>query len=426
MTTERLSVQKLPKNRVEATLRIDEAEYSAAEAKALQHLAENVQVKGFRPGHAPADMVRSKVSPDQLFEEAVRMILRDSMEGMVTEHKIMPVIPPKVEVQSRMPVVIKVTFVERPDVTLKNPDSLKAEKREVEINQKDVDRVMASVLQDHKTVTPVDRAAQDGDQVVMDFHATDESNVEIAGLKAEGYAATIGSKTLLPGFEDALVGIKKGESKTFTLTLPEKFQAEALRNKPATFHVTAQRVEEITLPELTDAFAKEKLNAESADAFKKMVTDSIRAQEEEFVRMDRERTLMDAIRTATTVDLADELLEEEVRGMIQEWSDQLAQQGKTIMEVLEQQKKTPEQVEAEMKEQANDRWRLRLGIGKLIEHHKIELSPEELDAAFTGFQSRLSPEEQTKAADEWQKRGNLYEEIRWRTMVDKLMNLLLA
>lgn len=426
MSNERLSVQKLPKNRVEATLRIDEAEYSTAEAKALQSISQTVEIKGFRPGHAPADMVRSKVSPDQLFEEAVRIILRDSMAEIVEKNQIAPVIPPKVEVQSRMPVVIKVIFVERPEVTIKNPDALKGEKKEVTIDQKDIDRVMASVLQDHRTLKPVDRAAQEGDQVTIDFHATDEGNAEIPGLKANNYNAIIGSKTLLPGFEDALVGIKKGENKTFTLTLPPQFQAEALRGKKASFHVTAQRVEEVKLPELTDEFAKEKLNAESAEAFKAMVNDSIRSQEEEFVRMERERVLMDNIRKATSVEIADELIEEEVRGMIQEWSDQVAQQGKTIAEVLEQQKKTPQQAEEELKVQAADRWKLRLGIAKLIEHHKIELTAPELEASFAMFQSRLAPEEQPKAADEWQKRGNLYEEIRWRAMVDKLMEKLLA
>jgi trigger factor len=423
---EKITVERLPKNRIACTVVLDEAEYAPAEAEALQRFSEHVDIKGFRPGHAPVDMVRQRVPADDLFEEAVRILLRRYMPEIGEKEKINPVIPPKVEVLSKLPLTLKITFIERPEVTVKDGATIAIPKKEMTADPKDVQRVMDSVLQDHKTLTEADRAAAQGDQVTIDFWAADDQGKEIEGMRAVAYGAQIGSKTLLPGFEEELVGLSKGQNKSFTLTLPDKFQAEHLRSKPATFHVTMQKVESVTLPELTDAFAKEKLQSESMDAFKKMIEQSIASQEEQFDRMNRERQLMEEIRKRTKVELADELIEEEVRGMIEEWAQRLEGQGKTIAQTLEEQKKKPEDVEKEMKEQAVERWKLRLGIAKLIEEKEITVTPEELESAFAQFLANLPEDQHAGAQSEWTKRGALYEEVRWRAMVDKLIEGLLA
>lgn len=426
MPSDKITVERLSKSRVVCTVQIDEADYAPAETEALNRFAQKVEIQGFRPGHAPADMVRARVPQEDLFEEAIRIVLRNILPGLAEEQKLAPVIPPKVEVVSRLPLTLKITFIERPEVTVKDAASITVAKKNPDPDPTDVQRVIDSVLQENRVTAEVDRAAAAGDQVTIDFHATDEQGADIEGLRITGYDVLLGSNTLLPGFEDKLAGLTKGQSTSFTLTLPEKFQTEALRGKQATFHVTMQKVESVQLPELTDAFAKEKLQSESAAAFRTMVTDSIRSQEEQFASMSRERELMDEIRKRTVVDIADELVEEEVRGMIEEWAQRLEQQGKTIADALAQQKKTPEDVEKEMREQALDRWKLRLGIAKLIEERTIELTPEELQKAFDAFLANLPDEQQASARSEWEKHGNLFEEVRWRALVDKLVEQLLA
>lgn len=419
-------IERLPKNRVQCTVTIDEQQYAPAEQNALQAFAAQVNVQGFRPGHAPADMVRAKVPPEQLFEETVRMLLRTVLPTLIKDNDLKPVIPPKVEVASRMPLVLQVTFVERPEVKVKNIDKLTIPKKELKADEKDIQKVIDSVLQEHRTFTEVERVSQTGDQVTIDFHATDEEGKEIEGMKAIGYGATIGSASLLPGFEEKLTGLKKGETTSFALTIPDNFQAEHLRGKKATFHVNVQKIEEVILPELTDAFAKEKLGSDSVQAFREMVTTSIAQQEEQFMRYQRERELMDLIRKSTQAEIADELLDEEVRGMIDDWAQQLEKQGMTIAQALEKQGKKPEEVEKEMRAQAEDRWKLRLGIAKVIEEKKLELSEEELQQGFDTFLANLPDNKQQQAKDEWQKRGTLFDEIRWRTLVDKLINTLLG
>lgn len=420
------TIERQKKGRVVATIQFDEPQYATAETEALGAFAKQINVAGFRPGHAPVDMVRSKVNPDALFEESIRILLRTSLPTVINEHKIVPVIPPKVEVQTKMPVVLKVTFIEKPEVTIKKPDDLSVPKKEVVIEQKEIDRVIRSVLREQKKTVTVERAAKNGDQLTVSFRAQDAKGNAISGLDAQGYEVELGSNTLLPGFEEELVGVKAGETKTCTLTLPPKFPMPELAGTKATFEVKVEKVEEVTLPELTDAFAKEHLQSETADAFKTMVKQSMAAQEEQMQRMNRERQLMDLIRERTTVDIADELLDEEVRAMVEDWSAQLEKQGKTIAQALEEQKKKPEDAEKDLRLQATDRWKLRLGIAKLIELKAITVSPEELEAAFKAFVERLPQDQRSDATAQWQSRSGIFDEIHWRTMVDKLMEALLA
>lgn len=421
----RFPIERLKKSRVSVTATFNEEEYASAEAEALKHLGQHVEVKGFRPGNAPADKIRERVGDDRVFEEAIRVLLKTHLQPMVDENGLKPIMPPKVEAVSRLPVTLKITFVEKPEVTVKKADKIKVEKKAHPVDQKDVQRVLDSVLQEHRLVQPVDRAAKEGDQVTVDFHATDDKGQEIPGMRAERYGIVIGKSNLLPGFEPELVGLKKGDRKEFTLTLPEKFQMEELRGKKADFHVTVHTVEEVTLPELTDAFAKEKLRQESAKAFTDMVEKSIRDQEEQFDRVRRERELLDMIRENTQADVAEELVEDEMRHLIAEWSEHLEAQKVSIEEALKREGKDAKGMEEEFRKRAEERWKLRLGIGKLIEERKTDVSEEDMQRTFDNFLLDMPADKQDAAKREWEKKGELYQELRYRALTEKVIDDLL-
>lgn len=423
--TPRFPIEKQKKSRVVATATFTEQEYAAAEADALKHLGEHVEVKGFRPGHAPMEQVRQRVGEDRVFEEAIRVLLRTTLQQIVEEHALKPIMAPKVEAISRMPVTLKITFVEKPEVTVKGAHKIKIDKKDVPVDPKDVQRVLDSVLQEHRMVQPVDRAAKEGDQVTIDFHATDADGKEISGMKAQRYNVVIGKSNLLPGFEPQLVGMSKGEQKEFDLTLPEKFQLEELKGKPAHFHVTMHTVEAVTLPEITDEFAKEKLHQESAKAFTDMIEKSIKEQEEQFDRMRREKLLLDDIRSRTQVDLAEELIDDEMRHLVGEWSEHLEAQKVSVEDALKREGKTAKEMEEEFKKRAEERWKLRLGIGQLIEERKTEVTEDEMMQTFDTFLLDLEPERQEAAKKEWEKKGELYQELRYRALTEKVLKDLL-
>lgn len=409
---------------VTVTLPADDA--AKAAAKALAALGAHVNVKGFRPGHAPEDVIRSKIDPDQLFEETVRVGLRSVLPTILKEHALSPIVPPRIEAVSREPMTLKITFVERPPVKIKGADKLAPKKEDIEADPKDVERVIQSALAEKRSYASVERAAAKGDRVTVGFSAVDKDGKDIAGLRAEAERIILGEGRLLPGFEDALIGLKPGEKKTFTLTLPEKFQAEHLRNHPATFTVTMGTVENVETPAFDDAFAKEELNQPSAQAFRDMVEKGLREQEEQFQRMGRERKLLDAIRDNTQTELPEELVDQELRQLVEEWAMRLEQQGKSVEDALKAQGKTAKEVEAELRTEATNRWKLRLGIAHLIDEKKIAITDDEEKATIESFLDNLADEERSEAEQRIKAKDALYDEVRWRATVDKLIASMLV
>ncbi len=420
------SIERLKQSRVQAVVTFTPEEAAAAEEQALRQLGSEVHIKGFRPGKAPAQMIREKVGAEDLFEATVRVLLRDTLPALLTQHTLAPVIPPKVEAVTRDPLTLRITFVEKPEATVKKIDALAPAKKEIPVDPKDVERTAEGLRRQHRRTEPVDRAAQEGDEVTIDFHAHDEAGNGIQGLSGSDEAVEIGSKTFLPGFEDALIGTKNGEEKEFTLTLPDKFPLEALRGKKAVFHATVKNVAAVALPELTDALVQKLYGVQTVAELRTRIEESIRGQEEQMQRMEREKQLLENLRAQTQVDLADELIEAELGDLIREWSDRLEQQGTTIAAVLGKQGKKPEDAEKELREQAVGRWKLRLGLQKVIEEKQIAVTAEELEHAFQAFLQQMPEERRADATAEWQARGTLYAEIRWRTLVEKTIDMLLA
>jgi len=420
------SIERLPGPRVTCTVTFSDEEVRPIEEKALQKLGSETKLKGFRPGKAPADMMRESVDTEKLLEETIRQLLPQTIERLITEHELKPIIPPKIEAISRSPLTLNLTFVEKPDVSLKGVKKIKIEKSKSKVDDAEVAKMIDFVLSKHQKVTPVDRAIAEGDQVTMDFHGETKEGEEIDSIKEEDYAVIIGSKSLLPGFEDELKGLKQTDKKSFTLTFPEKHEAEKLRGKPVTFHVTIKQVAHVKKPELTDAFAKEQLGSSSADDFKAQVKRSMEQQEEDVERKRREQQLFDAISDATVVEIAPELSEEETRNIVKEIDQRLQQQGKTLEDWLKQQTKKPEEVQKDLQAQAEKRLRLRLGIQKLIDERNIEVSDEEIQKAIDVMLARLPEKEREPLRAAYAKGQNAYEQIKWQKKVEKVIDSFLA
>lgn len=419
-------IERLKGGKVVFTVTPAPEEAKGAMDAALQRLSSRVNVKGFRPGHAPKDMVEGRIDPDALFEETVREVLKTKLGALVQEHKLQPIIPPTAEAVSRDPLTIKITFVEKPPVTMKKKDALAPQKKEIAVDPKDIDRVVQSALAEHRTYASVDRAAAKGDRITVNFAAKDKDGAEIKGLSAENERVVIGESRLLPGFEDALVGMKAGEDKTFTLTLPEKFPVPALQKAPATFAAKALSVESVMTPPFDDDFAKKHLGQQSSKEFRDMVEKTLKSQEEQFSRMSRERQLLDAIREHAQVELADELVDRELRSLVEEWAARLEQQGLTVEDALKKEGKTAKQLEEELRKEAVNRWKLRFGIAHLIEERKTSLTEDEEKQAIDAFLEQTGETERPEAERRIAAKDPLYDEVRWRALVDKLIGELLA
>ncbi len=418
-------IKRLKGGRIECTITFDEADTAPAEAKALHELSRNIELPGFRKGSAPVHMMREKIHPQKLFEETVHHLLPSVFESLIKEQDIKPVIQPRVEAQSREPLTLKIIFVEKPEVTLKGIKKITIEKKEPALTDDDVEKMVEYILEKHTSFRTVDRAAHSGDRITMDFHGTDASGKEIDGIRTKGHAVKIGSKVLIPGFEDALIGMKNGESTDFTLTFPAKYHAEQLQGKPVTFHVTVTKIEEVLRPELTDTFVQKELNAASEQEFRTQIRESMLRQEQAMEHQRQERALLEKIADCTTVELAPELIDEERQQIIGEFTKQLRHQELSVEQWLQKTKKPPEDFMKEMAEQATKRLTLRLGIQKLVEEKSIDVTDAEMDQIVEGFLAKADAGQRKEVAPAYQKGAQAYEQLKWQTKVERALATLL-
>lgn len=419
-------LERLKQSRAQCTVTFTADETAAAERVAIAKLGASVTIEGFRPGKAPPEMIRAKIKDEAILDETVRTLLPDMLESALKEHQLKPILPPKVEAQSQSPLKVRVTFVEQPEVHVGSIDTKAFARQEPKFDEKDVDRMTEYLLSQYRTMEPADRAAEEGDQVTMDFVGNGPDGAELQGTRSVDYQVVIGSKTLLPGFEDGLKGLKKGDKKDISLTFPEKYHAEQLQGKPVTFAVQVKNVEKVHTPELTDEFVMEKQLGESVPDLRARITDSMRAQEEQMDGQRREQAFFDAVSKATKVDLAPELVDQEERSLFEELAGQLQNQNMEFDEWMKRTKRTPEALRKELHEEAQKRVTLRFGIQKLIEDRAIDLTPEERQTLVPSYLATVPEEERLRAAEYYREGGQGYEELLWRRKVEKLVGQMLA
>jgi len=419
-------IKRLPAGRVQCSVTFTPEETKQAEETATKRVGQNVRIPGFRPGMAPSDMIRDKVSPESLLEETMRDLLPGAFAMLVKEQNLRPIMAPQVHVQSPSPLTVDITFIEAPEVKLKGIDKIKIAKNEPKVDAKDVDRMVSYILEQHRSHKEVDRAAASGDQVTLNFVGTDKEGKEIGGTRATGYPIVIGSNSLIPGFEEALIGLKKGDEKSFTLTFPDDYHAEHLRKQEVTFAVTVTKVEETQTPELTDAFAKEQDLGTSAAEVRDRIEKSMRAEEEGIESRRRENELFDALRTATVLELAPELVNQETQTILHDIQEQLQRQNTTLEKWLEQTQRTPETLMKEVKEEAEKRLTLRFGIEKLLEEKNIQASEEDIRKGISAQLAQIPEDQRIQAAAEFKEGTRAYDQVVWQLRIEKMVAGMMA
>lgn len=331
MDAEKATVERLPKHRVECTVTFPKEETTLGEEEAIRTLGNALEIPGFRAGKAPLSVLRERIDPEKLFEETVRALLAKTITALVEAHHIHPIIPPKVEVRSRDPLTIRITFIERPTVTLRGMDKIKIEKKTRKIEEADIQKMIDSLLTQY----------------------------------------------------------------------PEK-------------------------PALTDAFVQERFGLSSVADFRSRVEESMRRQEEEVEQQRREQELFEAIRKGVSADLAPELIAEEARTALEEWTERLQRQNLTLEQWLQQAGKKPEDFLKEIHQRAEERLQLRLGIEQLIRDRNIDVTEEEMKQLVQQALAPATPEDRARLMPFYQKGQRGYEQLQWQHKVERLIRQMLS
>ncbi len=386
-----------------------------------------VHLKGFRPGKAPVSFLK-KTYGKSMMSEIIEAAVQESVQKAVTDNGLKPAFPPRpdlvsdltqvVEGKSDLEFNIKIDLM--PEFDVVDPAKLKVEKLVAKVSDEDVDDALKNLAQQVRTYS--DRAegesSENGDQVTIDFVGRVDGE-EFEGGKAEGFQLTLGSGQLIPGFEDQLIGVKVGDTRSLDVTFPADYGAEKLAGKPAQFEVTVHAVKRADEVAIDDELAK-KLGVDSLGTLRERVRDQMKGDYVRASRLHVKRRILDALDEAHGFELPPTMVENEFNAIWKQVEDELKSEGKSAEEEgksAEEEGKSEAELKDEYRAIAGRRVKLGLVLARIGEQNGIQVSQEELNRAVMDQARRFPGQEQQvfqyysqNAAAQAELRAPIYEE----------------
>lgn len=377
-------VTKLENSQTNITLSFSGEEWANAQKKAFNKLANNVEVQGFRKGHAPENLVRQKINQAQVLNDAIDVVLQPAYEQVLKEEKLVPFVQPEVEVtkisESELEVIIKITTA--PEVTLGSYKGLKVAREAVEVTKEEIDAEIARLCANNAELIVKDTEAKLGDTTVIDFKGFVDGK-EFDGGSAENFALELGSNQFVPGFEEQLVGTKAGETKDVVVTFPTQYVPE-LAGKEATFKVTVNEVKEKKVPELNEDLVAE-LNYEGVKTVEDLtnkVSADVKTKKENQAKNAQIEEILKQIRESSTISIGEKIIEKEVESMKENFKKQVEQNGLTIEQYYQITGQKEEDTVKSMRAQAELNLKNFLVISEISKLENIKVEQKELDAEY--------------------------------------------
>jgi trigger factor len=339
--------------------------------KRLQEAAKNIRMNGFRKGKVPLKVIKQRYGAG-VRQEVVGEVISRSFYEAVNKESVKPAGQPAIEPKETgegKDLEFVATFEVYPTVELGDYSSYEITRYDAKVTDEDVDKMVEVLREQQATFEEVDRAAAEGDQVNIDFVGT-KGGEEFSGGSAEGQNLVLGSGSMIPGFEDALVGLKAGEEKVVPLTFPEDYQAEDLRGAEVEFKVKINKVSEKKLPELNkDFYAKFGVEKGGKTQFRKEVKANMVRELGHALKAKTKSQVMDALLESHKPELPKALISSEIdvlrNQMMQRFGGQ--QQNFDIKSLL------PDSM---FQEEAQRRVALGLIVGEIIKENKIQADPK--------------------------------------------------
>ena len=297
------------------TITVTAAELDEKVNEKLIEAQPEIEMKGFRKGKVPMAMLKKQFGP-RVLGEAMQEAIDGAMNGHLEESGDRPAAQPAMKMTNEDwkegdDVVVEVTYERLPDIPEVDFSSIEIERLVAKADDASIDEALENLASTSKSYEDKDGAAEDGDQVVMNFVGKVDGEAFEGGTAAD-YPLVLGSNSFIPGFEDGLVGVKAGEEKDVDVKFPEEYGAENLAGKDAVFTCTIKAVKAPVDAKIDDELAK-KFGAEDLAQLKAQVTERLEAEYQGAARAVAKRALLDKLDTAVTFDLPPSLVEAEAK-----------------------------------------------------------------------------------------------------------------
>ncbi len=283
----------------------------------LKSLQGRVKIDGFRPGKVPLQVVKQRYG-QQVLQEVAGEIMENSFRDALNQENLRPAGEPVINaptIKSGQPLEFTASFEVYPEVALSPVSDLKVTRYNASVQDVDIDNMLETLRKQSAKWNEVERAAEDGDRVTVDFVGTVDG-VEFEGGSATSVPLVLGSGSMIPGFEEQVKGLSKGGNGTVKVTFPEDYQAEHLQGKAAEFAVTVNLVEAPELPAVDDEFAKAFGIAEGGlDKLKQDIRANMERELENRIRAEVKNSVMDQLASANPMEIPDAIVQQEAETM---------------------------------------------------------------------------------------------------------------
>jgi trigger factor len=369
------TVETLSPTRVKLAIEVPFDELKPSLQKAYREIGAQVQVPGFRKGKVPAAVIDQRVGRGAVLNEAVQEAIPQQILAAVQEHEVKTLGRPEVEITEfadNAPLKFTAEVDVRPEITVPDLSGITVTVPAVEIGDSEIDEQINGLRERFATLKTVERAAAEGDYVQLDLNATVDGE-EVPGGSATNISHEVGSKQLLPGLDEVLVGLSAGEEATFTTQLV----GGDFAGSDAEVKVVVRTVKDKQLPEIDDEFAQLASEFDTLDELRGDLRERLsRVKKVEQIYAARDEALKQLVEAAN-IPAPEGVVKDEVEGRKQAMTDQLERIGATLQDYLASEEKTEEQIEQELTEAAQEGVRIQLLLDTVADAEDVQVSDDE-------------------------------------------------
>jgi trigger factor len=416
--------EQLTPTSVKLIITAEASELATLKQSVVQQLGAGIKVSGFRSGKAPANLIEKQLDQSSLQTEFLDAAINQLFVAAVKHEKLKAVAQPTISISKFVPFTTLEFTAELSvigDIELADYKHIRLTPQKIEVTAKDVQEVIDTLRTRSAERKEVKRPAKVSDEVVIDFTGTDPQTKEpIEGGSAQGHTLVLGSHSLIPGFEEGLIGLKANEHKDLLLTFPKDYGAKELQNRKVKFAVTIQQVNELVQPKFDDAFAATigpfKTVAEAKTAIKKDLT--IERERDNQATYDNE--LLTQLVQKSTLAVPQALVEEEINRMEEEEKRNLTYRGQTWQEHLQAEGVSAEEHRARQRAGAEQRVKGGLVLAEVAERENITVTPEELEVRIMILKNQYTDPAMLAELEKAENRRDIHNRMMTEKTLDKL------
>ena len=380
-----VQVENLEKNTAKLTIEVPAEKFEEAVQHSYNKNKGKFNIPGFRKGKAPFNMIKKMYGVGVFYEDAVDEVIDASYPDAAKESGLEIVSRPSIsieEIEEGKAFVYTAVVAVKPEVTLGEYKGVEVQKTKSEVTEEDIEtEIKRAREKNSRLITVEDRGIEDGDQVTIDFDGSVDGK-RFEGGKAEDYPLTIGSHTFIDNFEEQLIGKTTGEECEVNVTFPAEYHVEELKNKPAVFKVKVKEIQRKELPEANDEFASEVSDFDTMEEYKKDLSEKLHAEKIEVAKTADEDKVVAKVIENATMEIPDQMVEEQVNGMVNDYARRLESQGISFKQYVEITGMTAEKIGEQMKPQAIKRIQTRLVLEAVVKAENIQADDAAVEEQF--------------------------------------------